>query len=159
MQLLVTDARLVAPKGSGGARIPLESSRTDRHWVAVDSMSTYALLKMLHVSLALVSGLGFALRGFIRLVLQRPLANPLVRFGPHVVDTLLLASGVGLWLILGLSPFSAGWFGLKLVLILVYILLGITAFRTRHQGKAVLVFLAALAAFLSIAWLALFKPL
>lgn len=127
--------------------------------LAADPMSTYELLKILHVALALVSGLGFALRGFIRLVLQRPLANPLVRFGPHVIDTLLLASGVGLWLILGLSPFSVGWFGLKLVLIVVYILLGITAFRTRRQGTAVLVFLAALAAFLSIAWLALFKPL
>lgn len=122
-------------------------------------MSVYELLKILHIVLALISGLGFALRGFIRLVLRNPLAHPLIRFGPHVVDTLLLASGVGLWMILGLSPLTAGWFGLKLLLIVVYILLGVTAFRTRHQGKAVLVFLAALAAFLSIAWLALFKPI
>lgn len=122
-------------------------------------MSIYELLKTLHVVLALVSGLGFALRGFIRLVLQRPLAHPLVRFGPHLIDTLLLASGLGLWMILGLSPFSAGWFGVKLLLIVVYIVLGIKAFRIRHQGKAVLVFLAALAVFLSIVWLALFKPI
>lgn len=122
-------------------------------------MSIYELLKILHVSLALISGLGFALRGFVRLVLDKPLAHPLVRFGPHLIDTLLLASGVGLWMILGLSPLAAGWFGMKLLMIVVYIVLGITAFRIRHQGKAVLVFLAALAAFLSIAWLALFKPI
>lgn len=122
-------------------------------------MSTYELLKLLHVALALISGLGFALRGFIRLVLRRPLAHPLVRFGPHLIDTLLLVSGVGLWIILQLSPLTAAWFGAKLLLIVIYILLGITAFRIRHQGKAVLVFLAALAAFLSIAWLALFKPI
>lgn len=122
-------------------------------------MSIYELLKILHVSLALISGLGFALRGFVRLVLNKPLANPLVRFGPHLIDTLLLASGVGLWMILGLSPLAVGWFGVKLLMIVVYIVLGITAFRIRHQGKSVLVFLAALAAFLSIAWLALFKPI
>jgi len=122
-------------------------------------MSIYELLKTLHIFLALLSGLGFALRGFIRLVLNRPLAHPLVRFGPHLIDTLLLASGVALWMILGLSPLSAGWFGVKLLIIVVYIVLGISAFRIRHQGKAVLVFLAALAAFLSIAWLALFKTI
>lgn len=122
-------------------------------------MSTYELLKMLHVSLALVSGLGFALRGFIRLVLQRRLTHPLVRFGPHLIDTLLLASGVALWLTLGLSPLAAGWFGAKLMLVVVYILVGIAAFRIRHQGMAVLVYLAALAVFLSVAWLALFKPI
>lgn len=122
-------------------------------------MSTYELIKTLHIALALVSGLGFALRGFVRLVMNRPLSNPLVRFGPHLIDTLLLASGVALWMILGLSPLGVGWFGVKLLMIVVYIGLGITAFRIRHQGKAVLVFLAALAAFLSIAWLALFKPI
>lgn len=121
-------------------------------------MSTHELLKMLHIALALISGLGFALRGFIRLVLQQPLAHPLVRFGPHLIDTLLLASGIGLWLILGLSPFAAGWFGVKLLLVVVYVLVGITAFRMHHQGAAVLVYLAALGIFLSVAWLALFKP-
>lgn len=122
-------------------------------------MSTYELLKMLHIALALISGLGFALRGFIRLVLQQPLAHPLVRFGPHLIDTLLLASGIGLWLILGLSPVAAGWFGIKLLLVVVYVLVGITAFRMHHQGAAVLVYLAALGIFLSVAWLALFKPI
>lgn len=122
-------------------------------------MSTYELLKTLHVALALISGLGFALRGFIRLVLQQTLAHPLVRFGPHLIDTLLLASGIGLWLILGLSPFAAGWFGVKLLLVVVYVLVGVTAFHMQHQGAAVLVYLAALGIFLSVAWLALFKPI
>lgn len=122
-------------------------------------MDTYGLLKVLHISLALVSGLGFALRGFIRVVLDRPLAHPLVRFGPHLVDTLLLASGIALWVLLGLSPIAAGWFGVKLVLIVVYIVLGIGAFRIRSAGPAVLTYLAALAVFLAVAWLALYRPL
>ncbi|MGK7296548.1 MAG: SirB2 family protein [Candidatus Wenzhouxiangella sp. M2_3B_020] len=121
-------------------------------------MDTYSLLKTLHVALALVSGLGFAMRGFIRLVLQRPLAHPLIRLGPHLVDTLLLASGIALWTLLSLAPWAAGWFGLKLALIVVYIGLGIAAFRIQHQGRAVLAFLAALCVFVTIAWLALYKP-
>ena len=32
-------------------------------------MSAYELLKWLHITLAMISGLGFALRGFVRLVL------------------------------------------------------------------------------------------
>lgn len=122
-------------------------------------MDTYGLLNVLHVALALISGLGFALRGFIRLVLDRPLAHPLVRFGPHLIDTLLLASGVALWTLQRLSPFAAGWFGVKLLLIVVYVALGIAAFRMRDAGRAVLTYLAALAVFIGIAWLALYRPL
>lgn len=121
-------------------------------------MGTYELLKMLHTILALVSGLGFALRGFIRLLLNRPLAHPLVRFGPHIIDTLLLASGVGLWWITRYAPWVQGWFGLKLFLVLVYIALGIAAFRARSRNGAVGLYLMALFCFLAIGGLALFKP-
>jgi uncharacterized membrane protein SirB2 len=122
-------------------------------------MDTYGLLNGLHVVLALFSGLGFALRGFIRLVLDQPLANPLVRFGPHLIDTLLLASGVALWILLNLSPIAAGWFGLKLALIVVYIGLGIWAFRMRDYGRAILTYVAALAVFIVVAGLALYRPI
>lgn len=122
-------------------------------------MSTYELLKNLHVLLALVSGLGFALRGFVRLILRRPLMHPLVRFGPHLIDTLLLASGIALWILMSYSPITSGWFGVKLILIVVYIVLGISAFRQKSSAGAVLTYLAALAVFVLIAALALFKPL
>jgi len=122
-------------------------------------MATYGLLKSLHIALALASGLGFALRGFIRLVLNRPLAHPLVRFGPHLIDTLLLASGVALWILIGLSPTAQAWFGLKLMLIAGYIVLGIAAFRSADRDRAVLLYLVAMAVFIAIAWLALSKPL
>lgn len=122
-------------------------------------MSVYELLKHLHVLLALISGLGFALRGFIRLVLGRPLAHPMMRIGPHVIDTLLLASGIALWVIMAYSPFAMGWFGLKLIGVVVYILLGIASFRMANRQAALMVYLLALVTFLGIAWLALFKPL
>lgn len=121
-------------------------------------MQYFSLLKSLHIVLALASGLGFALRGYIRLVLRRPMQHPLLRWGPHLLDTLLLVSGATLWWMLRFSPLAVHWFGLKLILIVVYIVLGMAAFRSRKPGPAVLLYLAALACFLAIAWLALFKP-
>ncbi|PKL95239.1 MAG: regulator SirB [Gammaproteobacteria bacterium HGW-Gammaproteobacteria-8] len=121
-------------------------------------MQSYALLKSLHIALAFASGLGFALRGYIRLVLRRPLQHPALRWGPHLLDTLLLASGATLWWLLSFSPLTVHWFGYKLLLIVVYILLGVAAFRSRQPGPAVLLYLAALGCFFGIAWLALMKP-
>jgi len=122
-------------------------------------MDSYQLLKHLHLALVIVSGLGFALRGFIRLLLRRRLAHPLVRFGPHLVDTLLLASGVGLWWTVGYSPIDNGWLGLKLLLIVVYVVLGIAAFRLPDARRALALYVAALATFLAVAALAVCKPL
>ncbi|MDT8439088.1 MAG: SirB2 family protein [Wenzhouxiangellaceae bacterium] len=121
-------------------------------------MEHYLLLKSLHIALAMVSGLGFALRGFARVVLGvRPRAVWLRR-APHVIDTLLLLSGATLWMLVKFSPIAVPWFGLKLVLIVVYILLGMQALRAKRT-HALIYYLAALGVFFIIAWLALSKPL
>jgi uncharacterized membrane protein SirB2 len=120
-------------------------------------MSIFLLLKNIHIVLALLSGIGFGLRGYMRLVLNRPLAHPMVRFGPHVIDTLLLFSGIALWVQMGYSLMS--WFGLKMLMVLVYIGLGICAFRMQARGPAVLLYLVALITFIGIAAIALHKPL
>ncbi len=119
-------------------------------------MSIYFLLKHLHVFLALASGIGFGLRGYMRLVLNRPLAHPMMRIGPHVVDTVLLLSGIALWLQMRFPLWS--WFGLKLVLVAAYIGLGIAAFRQVRRGPGVILYLVALTVFVGIAALAVHKP-
>jgi uncharacterized membrane protein SirB2 len=119
-------------------------------------MSIYILLKNIHIFLALLSGIGFGLRGYLRLVLNWPLSNPLVRIGPHIIDTLLLASGVALWLQMRFGLLS--WFGLKMLLVLAYIGIGIAAFRHRSRGTAVILYLVSLAIFISIAVIAVHKP-
>ena len=119
-------------------------------------MSVFLLLKNLHIGLALISGIGFALRGYLRLVMNRPLANPMVRFGPHVIDTLLLISGIGLWMQVGYGLLS--WFGLKLALVVVYILLGIGALRSPSRGTGIMLYWLALGVFLGIAIIAIQKP-
>ncbi|MEE4304657.1 MAG: SirB2 family protein [Wenzhouxiangella sp.] len=120
-------------------------------------MQYYPLLKNIHVLLALTSGIGFALRGFIRLVLRQALVHRFWKVAPHIVDTLLLASGVTLWVVVGWPLIS--WLGVKLLLVLTYILLGIAAFKARDRSRAVGFYLVALCVFIAVAALALHKPL
>ncbi len=119
-------------------------------------MNYYPLLKNIHILLALTSGVGFALRGFIRLVLLRPLDHRVWKIAPHIVDTLLLASGVTVWIIVGWPLMS--WLGAKLLLVLVYIVTGVLAFRSRQHTRSVSLYLLALCVFLGIAALAVYKP-
>ncbi len=120
-------------------------------------MEHYPLLKNIHIFIALLSGMGFALRGYLRLVMNRPLGHPVIRIAPHIIDTLLLATGIALWIMVG-WPFMS-WLGLKLGLIVAYILVGIAAFRSGHSGPGVILYLLALIIFIVIAVIAVHKPL
>jgi len=120
-------------------------------------MIDYTLLKHTHIVLAMVSGVGFAWRGFFVLVFERPIRHRVLKIAPHIIDTLLLASGLTLWLIVGWPLLS--WLGLKLCLVLAYIVLGMAAFRSGRQPRAVALYLLALCVFVSIAAIALYKPL
>ncbi|MBL8439538.1 MAG: SirB2 family protein [Zoogloeaceae bacterium] len=89
----------------------------------------YALLKQCHVTCVGLSFCGFLLRGIWMLQGSRLLARRLTRTVPHVIDTLLLASAIGLALILGQYPLQNDWLTAKVVGLLVYIGLGALALR------------------------------
>lgn len=92
-------------------------------------IEAYPALKQAHVTLVAVSGTLFALRGAA--VLARagwPLRMPW-RISSVVIDTLLLAAGVSLWAMLSLNPLRDAWLGAKLVLLVVYIVVGSFALR------------------------------
>jgi len=120
-------------------------------------MEYYPLLKNIHIFIALLSGMGFALRGYLRLIMNQPLRHPVIRVAPHILDTILLATGVALWIMVGWPFFS--WLGLKIGLIVAYILIGITAFRKGHSGTGVILYLLALIVFVIIAVIAVQKPI
>lgn len=119
-------------------------------------MSVYILLKNIHILIALASGIGFGLRGYVRLVMRQPLGHPMMRIGPQVVDTLLLISGLALWVLTGLA--LDWWFGLKLLLVLTYAALGVSAFRADSPSQGITFYLAALLSFLGAAVLSASKP-
>lgn len=119
-------------------------------------MDYYLPLKHAHILIALVSGVGFALRGYLRVVLERELPYPIIRIGTHIVDTLLLISGVALWIMVGWPFFS--WLGLKIGLIVAYILVAMLSFRKGHSRTGILLYWLALGIFLCIALIAVYKP-
>lgn len=112
------------------------------------TLSLYLAIKYLHVACAAVSIGGFTARGVLRLLRPAALQRRWLRIAPHVVDSLLLACGIYLALHIHQYPGSAAWLTAKLVGLVAYILLGMTALRfaTTRGGQA-LALLAALACF------------
>lgn len=91
----------------------------------------YALIKTLHISLALLSGVVFVLRGLWVLLSAVALPRVLHRVSYAVDSALLLAA---LLLLAGLSftPLAAAWLQAKLLLLLVYIACGAVVFRVQY---------------------------
>lgn len=90
---------------------------------------SYLLLKYLHVTCVVLSGLGFFLRGCWMLRDAPVLNNRLVRVLPHVLDTVLLGSALSLAYLSRQYPFAQDWLTAKLCGLLLYILFGSIALR------------------------------
>lgn len=103
-----------------------------------------------HVLLVLLSGLLFAFRGagVLTGAGERVMAPPW-RYTSYVIDTALLLAGVALAVQLALSPFEVPWFGIKLALLVVYIVLGSFALkRGRTPGIRLTCYLLAIVIYL-----------
>jgi len=119
-------------------------------------MPEHAMLKLLHQLCALLSISGFALRGGLMLADSTRLHARWMRTWPHVIDTLLLASGVWMAITLRLHPFNSPWLAAKLVALLAYIGLGFVALRLgRTKRVRTVAFFAALLCFAYIGLVAL----
>lgn len=110
--------------------------------------SLYAALKTLHVGCVATSFALFVLRGIGMLHFPARLAQRWLRIVPHMVDTVLLASAIGLAAMLGIDPATRGWLAAKVVGLLVYIVLGTIALkRGRTRSIRLAAFIGALATF------------
>lgn len=108
-------------------------------------MANFELLKMLHISCAFLSITGFSLRGYWMITDNRHLRSRASRVLPHILDTVLLASAVGMLIIWQTNPLALGWLSAKLLALLVYIGLGMIAFRFgRSRGVRIAAFAMAL---------------
>lgn len=111
-------------------------------------MIDHAILKHVHLATVALSITGFVLRGGLMLAGSSLLRRRWMRTWPHVIDTLLLVSGVWMAINLRLNPLDHPWLAAKLIALLCYIALGFVALRlgrTRQQRAVALV--AALACF------------
>jgi uncharacterized membrane protein SirB2 len=89
----------------------------------------YATLKLIHQTAAVLSICGFVARGVASLAGAAWVRGRVARTLPHVIDSGLLASALGLAWTLRLNPMAAPWLLAKIVGLLVYIALGVLALR------------------------------
>ena len=115
----------------------------------------WALVKQLHVALALLTACSFCLRGYWMLVRSPRLESPWARRLPHVVDALLLLTGVTMAVGLAISPHAHPWLAVKLVAIVAYVIIGSIALKRgrsyRQRAVALVVSLLVLAYIFAVA--------
>jgi len=111
----------------------------------------YPQIRQVHIFTVILSGSLFALRGMFALAGARwPHAAP-VRYLSYTIDTTLLTAALMLVSILPGAMFANGWLAAKLVLVVVYVVLGVLAMkRGRTRGIRWGCYVAALLVFATI---------
>jgi uncharacterized membrane protein SirB2 len=106
----------------------------------------YLALRNVHITCAMLTITLFVLRGGLMLANSPWQQNVVLRYLPHAVDTVLLTTALMLTSVIQQYPFAAGWLTTKVVLLVVYIVLGSIALkRGRTKQVRVAAFVAALA--------------
>lgn len=111
----------------------------------------YPQIRHAHILAVILSGSLFALRGLFALAGARwPHAAPL-RYLSYTIDTTLLTAALMLLTILPGAMFANGWLAVKLVLVVVYVVLGVLAMkRARTRGIRAGCYVAAMVVFVTI---------
>lgn len=109
----------------------------------------YPQIRLLHIVCVVLSGTLFFLRGMGVLTDARwPMALP-VRLASYGIDTVLLTVALMLFAMLPGGVFANGWLATKLVLLIVYVILGSYALKRAPSPRArLLCFVAATATYL-----------
>lgn len=109
----------------------------------------YPQIKLLHIAMVVCSGSLFLLRGLLVQVGRQgfAMAAP-VRWLSYAIDTTLLTAALILLTILPHGMFANGWLTVKLVLVVVYVVLGTIALKRGRTPRArTIAYLAALLVF------------
>ena len=111
----------------------------------------YPQIKFVHVLCVILSGSLFAVRGMLMLAGSRVANHAIVRYVSYAIDTTLLTAALMLTSILHQYPFAQSWLTAKVLLLVVYIVLGVFALRRgRTRAIRAACYVAALAVFLFI---------
>jgi uncharacterized membrane protein SirB2 len=118
----------------------------------------YYTLKLAHVACVVISGTLFIYRyARLRIYPDQPLPKAL-KVLPHINDTVLLFSAIGMLSLIGLNPFTTPWLLAKIVALVLYIVLGIICMRSLPGSRRQFVsFVAAISAFAYIVLVGLSK--
>jgi len=118
----------------------------------------YATLKLIHQGAVALSIAGFFARGAAALAGAAWVRSRVARTLPHGVDTVLLASAIGLAWMLQLNPLTTPWLAAKIAGLLAYIGLGMVALKPgRPLALRSVAWVAALLCFAQIVAIAIRK--
>ncbi len=120
------------------------------------AIDTYHTLRQVHVAAVLATATLFSLRWAAMFNGGRWPMAPAVRYLSYGIDTTLLTAGVSLAVLSHQYPFESRWLSAKLLLLVVYIVLGSFALkRARGRPARALCFAAAIAVLLFMVTIAL----
>ena len=120
-------------------------------------MIDHQLLKLVHLSCVVLSITGFTIRAALMLARSTLLRRRWVRTVPHLVDSLLFFSGLGLAYNLHQYPGTTPWLTAKLVALVLYVIFGAIALRGRRLPQRLIALLLAYATFAYMVSVALSK--
>lgn len=110
----------------------------------------YPQIKQAHMFLAFTSGAFFAVRGLGAVLNADWQRTLIIKLLSYAIDISLLTAAFMLLTILPWSMFNNGWLLAKLGFLIVYIVLGIFALRSKSLRGRVVYYLLALSTFLYI---------
>lgn len=117
----------------------------------------YPQIKLIHILSVVFSGSLFAVRGLLILRGSSYGNQASLKYLSYAIDTVLLISAVILTVILHQYPFVQSWLTVKVLLLVMYIVLGVFALkRGRTPAVRASCFFAALAVYLFIVSVAYF---
>jgi uncharacterized membrane protein SirB2 len=118
--------------------------------------SHFAAIRTVHITCVALSGSLFLIRGLLRIAAVPAANHRLLRLSSYAIDTTLLGAAILLASILHQYPFADAWLTTKLVLLVVYIVLGSYALkRARTSTGRSLALLCALLTFAYIVGVAI----
>ncbi len=102
-------------------------------------MNSYMGLKHLHMTCVALSASLFVLRFAWRMQGSALSQRKLVKIAPHVIDTCLLLSALGLAVMASINPFEQTWLAAKIIALLLYIFLGTMAIKRSKTQRGQLI--------------------
>jgi uncharacterized membrane protein SirB2 len=123
----------------------------------IKDITVYLALKHVHLIFVALSLLTFLVRGIWLFINSKLLGNTWARVLPHVVNTILLASGIVLAVHLSMSPGSQPWLMAKIIGLIAYVGLSVAASKVSNPTTSKLLWVSALVAFVYIVSVAFSK--
>jgi len=116
------------------------------------------LIKLVHITCATITILGFVLRSILKFTKPEKLERRWIKITPHVIDTFLLITAIMLVYQKSLYPLEQSWVLAKLVGLIIYIVLGMLTLRfSKTNAQAIPAFFAAVLCYTYIVSVAITK--